>query len=222
MATKSLLNLLEEVAELQEAFPTAPEKNGPAKAPKGDIPAGGGADDDDLEDEDENPDEKAGDAAPDGKGHYTADDLREIIDYVKDVIEKEKEEKEEKEDGDEDKDDDVGEVGLDLLYEYADLLPETVINQIVDDLKDTFEIEDTMLEAIVTEGSAFFSKSKKGPAAKAASKVLRAMYRKNKTIIKKRNKKWRTSPIAQKMIALHKKAFSGLGKIHGKRVVHQI
>jgi hypothetical protein len=213
---KNLLSLLEEVSEeLQEALPQPPEKNSPK--PSVDTKEDGS----DIEDDDEDiEDETSSKDLPEGKGHYTADDLREIIDYVKDVIEKEKEEKEDGDD--EDKDDDVGEVGLDLLYEYADLLPETVINQIVDDLKDTFEIEDTMLEAIIAEGSAFFSKSRKGPAAKAASKVMRAMYRKNKTIIKKRNKKWRTSPIAQKMIALHKKAFSGLGKIHGKRVVHQI
>lgn len=176
---------------------------------------------DDVEGDEEEKEEKISDHAPDGKGHYTADDLREIIDYVRDLLEKELKDNddEEDEDGKKKDSDDIGEIGLDLIYEYADLLPETVINQIVDDLKDMFEIEDTMLESIVTEGSAFFLKSNKGPAAKAAIKKMREFYRKNKSKILSRNRKWRSSEVGKKMADLHKKIFSGMGKVKGKRVV---
>lgn len=172
------------------------------------------------DDEEEEPEEHLKDHAPDGKGHYSPDDLREIIDYVYDILDKEKDESgagddDEKKEGASD----VGEVGLDLIYEYADLLPETVINQIVDDLKDTFEIEDTMLESIVNEGSAFFSKSKKGPAAKAAAKILTDTYVKNKGKIKKRNSNWRNSDIGKKISALHNKIWKNAGKMKGKRCV---
>jgi len=171
-----------------------------------------------AEEDEEEKDEKISDHAPDGKGHYTADDLREIIDYVRDLL---KEEEEKEDDEDEKKDDGVGEIGLDLIYEYADLIPETVINQIVDDLKDMFEIEDTMLESIVVEGASFFNKSKQGPAAKAARAKMREFYKQNKSKIIKRNSKWRNSLIGKKMSDLHKKIYKGMGKVKGKRVVGQ-
>lgn len=207
--SKKLRDLLEEIQEEQfDLF----------EAPQDDVELADADADEDLDD-DEEKDEKLSDHAPDGKGHYTADELREIIDYVYDVLKKEEDEEGEEGEG---KKDDIGEIGLDLIYEYADLLPETVINQIVDDLKDIFEIEDTMLESIVTEGSAFFTKSMKGPAAQAAKRKMREYYRKNKLKIKNRNKKWRNSPIGKKMAALHKKIMKGAGKVHGKRVVHQM
>ena len=215
---KNLKELFEEITQeqLEEAkgdFP--PKKETPDT---GGITDNSGAVDKDDDEDDDEKDEKLSDHAPDGKGHYSADDLREIIDYVKDLIEKEKDEDSDEDDEDK-KSDDIGDVGLDLIYEYADLLPETVINQIVDDLKDQFEIEDTMLESIVTEGSAFFSKSKRGPAAVAAQRMQRAFYKKNIMKIKKRNSKWRNSPIGKKIAALHKKIFAGAGKLKGKRVV---
>lgn len=208
---KSLKELLEDIQEeLLEA------KNDIAPEPEGDESIEGEEDDDEEEKE-----ERLDDHAPKGKGHYTADDLREIIDYVKDLIKKEEEEDDEDE---EDGDDDVGEVGLDLIYEYADLLPETVINQIVDDLKDMFEVEDTMLESIVTEGAAFFNKGKKGPAAKAARRKMMEFYKKNKNKIKIRNKKWRNTEMGKKMAKLHSKIYSStstMGKAKGKRIVHK-
>ena len=209
---KSIKTLLEEIQEEQLELDLK-EADAPEVEPE--------TDETDEDDEEEKEDEKVADHAPDGKGHYSADDLREIIDYVYGVLKKEDEDAGDEEDGEDKKKDDVGEIGLDLIYEYADLLPETVINQIVDDLKDIFEIEDTMLESIVEEGSAFFSKSKKGPAAKAAQKKMREFYRKNKTKIKVRNKKWRASPIGKKMAQLHRKIMKHLGKVQGKRVVHQ-
>ena len=212
---KLLKDLLEEIAEeeLQEAKgDIAPDETAPAPAP---LDGGDDLDDDDDEDK---PEEKISDHAADGKGHYTPDDLREIIDYVYDVLEKELDEPASDEDGDDNKKDDIGEIGLDLIYEYADLLPETVINQIVDDLKDIFEIEDTMLEGIISEGSAFFSKGKGGPGAKAARQKMREYYRKNKSKIKKRNTKWRNSDVGKKMAALHKKIMKGVGKMKGKRL----
>lgn len=210
---KLLKDLLEEIQEEERL-----------KEAKGDIDPDAGMDSpapDDLgdedDDEDEEKEEKLTDHAPDGKGHYTPDDLREIIDYVYDVLEKEQESSDD-EDGEDKKKDDIGEIGLDLIYEYADLLPETVINQIVDDLKDIFEIEDTMLEQILDEGSAFFTKGKGGPAAKAARQKMREYYRKNKSKIKKRNNKWRNSDVGKKMAALHKKIMKGVGKLKGKRL----
>lgn len=233
---KSILNLLEEISAEKDLLEAKGDLDmgddmgagGKPPAAGGKPPAGKGADMDFSGDEDdeEEKEEKLSDHTPDGKGHYTADDLREIIDYVRDLIQKEVDEgDDEDEDGKKSEPDDIGEIGLDLIYEYADLFPETVINQIVDDLKDMFEIEDTMLEAIVTEGSAFFNKSKKGPAAKAAAKQMRAYYRKNKAKIMNRNKKWRNSEIGKKIAALHHKIFKStmsMGKIKGKRVVHQL
>lgn len=209
-----LFDLLEEIAEeqLREAEGDLPPEKAPA-----DPGAGGEADLGDDEDDDEK-EENLKDVAPEGKGHYTPDDLREIVDYCYTLIEKEQEEDDVDGDGDGKTASDLGEVGLDLIYEYADLLPETVINQIVDDLKDTFEIEDTMLESIIEEGSAFFAKSSKGPAAKAAKALLVGAYKKNKKKIKKRNGKWRTSEIGKKIAALHKKIFKGAGKLTAKRL----
>lgn len=217
---KSLLEDIEKEKQLEEAkgdFP--PEKGAPVEDAGDDVAP-------ETDEDEENEDETVADHAPDGKGHYSADDLREIIDYVYDVLRKEDEESGDGGDDDDDEDNKKdGDIGLDIIYEYADLLPETVINQIVDDLKDIFEIEDTMLESIVTEGSAFFSKSQKGPAAKAARKAMRAFYRKNKSKILKRNKKWRAGEHGKKMIKLHRKAMSKgswIGKVKGKRVVAQV
>lgn len=220
--SKTILEMLEEVVAIQEA------------APKGDDDLGADADLDtkgggDLGDEgDEEDNEPSDKDLPDGKGHYTADDLREIIDYVRDLLKDELDGADEDDDdmgGGKDKGgepDDIGEIGLDLIYEYADLLPETVINQMVDDLKDMFEIEDTMLEQIVSEGSAFFNKAKKSPAAIAAKKKMREFYVKNKKRIMARNQKWRNTDIGKKIAKLHKSIFKGIGKVKGKRVVHQL
>lgn len=204
-------NILEMLEEMQSALLEAEEEEMKGKPP---------VDTGEVDDDDEEKEEKISDHTPDGKGHYTADDLREIIDYVRDLLKDEQ-----AEDGDDDDDkkggDDIGEIGLDLIYEYADLFPETVINQIVDDLKDMFEIEDTMLESIVLEGASFFNKAKQGPAAQAARKKMREFYRKNKNKILARNKKWRASEMGQKISSLHKKIFKGMGKVKGKRVVAQ-
>jgi hypothetical protein len=213
MAKKLLKDLLEEINE------AAPGELDPMADGGGKAPAPTKAPSLDLgDDDDEEKEEKLTDHAPDGKGHYTPDDLREIIDYVNDLLDKEKD-KSDSDDGDDEDSDDIGEIGLDLIYEYADLLPETVINQIVDDLKDMFEIEDTMLESIISEGSAFFTKASSSPAAAAARKVMRSSYKKNKAKIKKRNGKWRNSEIGKKIAALHKKIMKGVGKLKGKRVV---
>jgi len=210
---KTLKELMEELNEAgDELGGTSAEV--PVKQPK---PVAAG-----LPDDDEPEEEHLKDHAPDGKGHYSPDDLREIIDYVYDILDKEKEDSGAGEDDEDGKKgtSDVGEVGLDLIYEYADLLPETVINQIVDDLKDTFEIEDTMLESIISEGaSSFFTKSNKGPAAKAAAAIMTGTYKKNKGKIKKRNSNWRNSDIGKKIAALHTKIWKNAGKMKGKRAV---
>lgn len=219
---KKLLGLLEEIQEEKDLLEAKP----PMDDEEDDIDAEDGSAPVDDYDDDEEEDEKIGDHAADGKGHYTADDLREIIDYVRDLLKDEKEDDDDDDDdfGDDDDEDDksdqMEEIGLDLIYEYADLLPETVINQIVDDLKDMFEIEDTMLEAIVTEGSKLFNKSRKSPAAAAARKKMMEFYKKNKAKINKRNAKWRAGEHHAKMSMLHKKAYkSGMGRIKGKRIV---
>lgn len=155
------------------------------------------------------PDAEFDETAPDSEADYSADDLREIIDYVYEILDKE-------DDGE--LNDSVGEIGLDLLYDYADVLPQTVLNQIVADLKEIFEIEDTMLESIVTEGAAFV-KQKKGSIAKALAKKARKYYAKNKSSLKAKNKKWRKSAIGKKLIALHKKMMKKLGAKKGKRLV---
>jgi hypothetical protein len=204
-------NILEMLEELQVALIEAEEEETAAMATKKPVTTGD-------EDEDEE-DEKISDHTPDGKGHYTADDLREIIDYVRDLLKEENDEDDDDEEGNKKGGDDIGEIGLDLIYEYADLLPETVINQLVDDLKDMFEIEDTMLESIVTEGASFFNKAKKGPAALAARSKMREFYRKNKGKISARNAKWRASEIGQKVSGLHKKIYKGMGRVKGKRIV---
>ena len=160
-------------------------------------------DDLDLEDEESEETEEApkeptiDDVAPDGKGEYDADDLREVIDYVYDILDRE-------DDGE--GNDSVEEIGLDLIYEYADVLPDTVINQIVDDLKEMFEIEDTMLE------SALFMKSKSGKAASMAKKVMKKVYKKNIKSCKGKAKAFRTSKEGKEIAKLHKKAYKGLWK----------
>jgi hypothetical protein len=209
---KSILALLEEIQETQSL-----------NEDKDDLQSKENTGTDEGEEGDEGEEEFTSDHLPDGKGHYTASDLQEIIVYIRDLLKEELEQSDDDVETDKKGEpDDIGEIGLDLIYEYADLLPETVINQIVDDLKDMFEIEDTMLESIIQEGSAFFNKSKKSPAALAARKKMREFYRKNKTRILARNKKWRNTPIGKKIAALHSKIFKGIGKVKGKRVVHQL
>ena len=160
--------------------------------------------------EDLDDDEEANiDEVPTGKGDYTADEFREIIDYIYDVLDKE---------DDDELNDSVGEIGLELLYNYADVLPQTVINQVVDDLKEMFEIEDTLLESIVCEGAKFVKKIK-GSIAKAAAKKSRIYYKKNKSKLKLRGQKWRKSSHGKKMITLHKKVQDRLGAKKGMRLV---
>lgn len=169
------------------------------------------SDSDDLEDADtdKTPEQELDDEAPIGSGDYTGDDLREIIDYVYDILDRE-------DDGQ--LNDSVGEIGLDLLYDYADMLPQTIINQIVEDLKEIFEIDDTVIESIVTEG-AVFVKKKTGALAKAIKKKAKQYYKKNKANLKMKNKKWRKSAIGKRLIALHKKILKKFGKRKGKRLV---
>lgn len=193
MAKKSFMDILEESHKLVEA------DEEPIEEPIDD-------EDEEIDDEDE---EANIDDVPTGKGDYSADELREVIEYVYEILDKE---------DDDELNDSVGEIGLDLLDQYADLLPQTVINQIVDDLKEIFEIEDTMLESIMSEGAKFVKKAK-GPAAKAAAKKARAFYKKNKAKIKKNAKLWRKSAHGKKMVALHKKVMERLGAKKGMRLV---
>ena len=203
---KLLKDLLEEIQEEQNMLEAKDNELAPEEQPQ-----------DTDDDNDDEEDEKIQDHLSDGKGHYSPSDLREVIDYCYTLIEKEQEEDKDG-DGDGKTASDLGEIGLDLIYEYADLLPESVVNQIVDDLKKTFEIEDTMLEGIIEEGSAFFTKSSKGPAAKAAKALMIGAYKKNKSKIKKRNSKWRGSDLGKKIAALHAKIWKSAGKMKGKRL----
>lgn len=212
---KSFKDLLEELEEskLYEAGKEdPPEEN-----------AGNDDVDSDDDDDDEEKDEPSAKELPDmdKKNQYTADDLKELIAYVQDLLKKEHEEDGDDDDDDDDKkkDDKFEDIGLDLISEYADLMSNSLINQIVNDLKSVFEINDSMLESVISEGGAFFNKSQSGPAAQAAKLVMRQYYRKNKAKILKRNKKWRNSEIGKRMIALHKKIMSGMG-MKGKHVVH--
>ncbi len=157
-------------------------------------------DEEEEEEEEEKPDEKEpnlDDVAPEGKGEYDAEDLREVIDYVYEILDKE---------DDSEDNDSVEEIGLDLLHEYADVLPNTVINQIVDDLKEMFEIEDSMLE------SALFSKSKNGKAALMAKKITKKVYKKNIKAVKSEAKKFRTSQEGKVIANLHKQIYKNLCK----------
>ncbi len=158
--------------------------------------------DDTLDDEDDEESISDEDMPADGDD-YTPDDLREVIDYVYEILDEE-------DDGE--VNDSVGEVGLDLMYEYCDTFPQATINQIVKDLKDTFEIEDSVMESIVTEG-AVFVKSKKGAVAKALKKKAKMYYKKNKAKVKMAAKKWRKSATGKKVIKLHQKM---LKKFKGK------
>jgi hypothetical protein len=173
--------------------------------PVADAPVEDEETDEDFEDEDDvNTDD-----VPTGKGDYTADEVREIIDYVYDILDKE---------DDDELNESVGEIGLDLLYNYCDVMPQTMLNQIVDDLKEMFEIEDTMLESIMSEGAAFVKK-KKGTIAKAAAKKARVYYKKNKSKLKMKGAKWRKSSHGKKLIKLHKKVQARLGDKKGMRLV---
>lgn len=176
-----------------------------------DAALAGGKDDVDTEEDDEFDDEDDvnTDDVPTGKGDYTPDEFREIIDYVYDILDKE---------DDDELNESVGEIGLDLLYNYADVMPQTMLNQIIDDLKEMFEIADTMLESIVTEGAKFVKK-KKGMIAKAASKKARMYYKKNKSKLKLKGAKWRKSSHGKKLIKLHKKVQARLGDKAGMRLV---
>lgn len=209
--SKKFRDLLEEAVELksimeapEDELDDDPELDDP-ELDDPELDGEEGAGDEDAGDEDAEFDEMA----PDSETDYSPDDLREIIDYVYEILDKE-------DDGE--LNDSVGEIGLDLLYDYADVLPQTVVNQIVSDLKEIFEIEDTMLESIVTEGAAFVKK-KKGSIAKALAKKARKYYKKNKTDLKNKNKKWRKSAVGKKLIALHKKMMKKLGAKKGKRLV---
>ena len=84
-------------------------------------------------------------------------------------------------------------------------MPDTLINQLVDDLKEMFEIEDTMLEAL-------FTKSKKGKGAQLVKKTMTKVYKKNKKSIKSKAKAFRTSQEGKKIVKMHKKAYKGLCK----------
>jgi len=190
MAKESFKDLLESTYKLREADEVAPEEEEEVE----------------LEDDDDEDAEESLDDLPQGKGDYTADDLREIIDYVYEILDKE---------DDDELNDSVGEIGLDLIYEYADVFPATVLNQLVDDLKELFEIEDTMLESIVTEG---FVKQKKGALAKQLQKKAKMYYKKNKAKLKQKAKKWRKSSHGKKVIALHKKLAKRLGSKKGFRL----
>lgn len=81
-------------------------------------------DDSEDDDDDEEKDEPSPKELPDmKKGHYTADDLKELITYVQDLIRKEHEEDEDSNDEDSDKKhDDFGDVGLDLISELRHFL----------------------------------------------------------------------------------------------------
>ena len=187
-------DLLKEAFELVEADDDLKMGSGGDEDPEVDD-----IDDDEDTDEDKGDDE---DVTPDSEADYTPEDFREIIDYVYDILDKE-------DDGE--LNESIGEIGLDLLYDYAEALPQTVINQIVADLKEVFEIEDTMLESIVTEGAAFV-KSKKGSIAKALQKKAKKFYKANKNKVKANNTKWRKSAVGKKILAFHKKALKQFGK----------
>lgn len=194
MAKRNFMDILEESYILREKGEELPEEELDTEE-----------EDDEFEDEDDiNTDD-----VPTGKGDYTADEFREIIDYVYDILDKE---------DDDELNESVGEIGLDLLYNYADALPQTVLNQVVDDLKEMFEIEDTMLESVVTEGAAFVKK-KKGAVAKAAAKMAKKYYKKNKSKLKLKGAKWRKSSHGKKLIKLHKKVQARLGDKKGMRLV---
>lgn len=195
MAKSKFMDILEESYKLQEADELDTEL-----APDDEET-------DELEDDDE--DDVNTDDVPTGKGDYTPEDFREIIDYVYDILDKE---------DDDELNESVGEIGLDLLYNYADVMPQTMLNQIVDDLKEMFEIEDTMLESIISEG-AVFVKKKKGMIAKAAAKKARLYYKKNKAKLKMKGAKWRKSSHGKKLIKLHKKVQARLGDKKGMRLV---
>lgn len=191
---KSFKQLLEEATDLLEADDTDIDDE------MGD--GGDDIDDDEDTDDEDKKDDSDEDLTPDNGTDYTPEDFREIVDYVYDILDKE-------DDGE--LNESVGEIGLDLLYDYADALPQTVLNQIVEDLKQVFEIEDTMLESIVTEGAAFV-KSKKGSIAKALQKKAKKYYKSNKSKVKAKNTKWRKSEIGKKILAFHKKALKQFGK----------
>jgi len=159
--------------------------------------------DTEIEDEDDEDAELDTSDQPADGNDYSADDLREIIDYVYEVMDEE-------DDGE--INDSVGEIGLDLIYEYCDTFPQAAINQIVTDLKQIFEIEDSMMESIIAEG-AVFVKSKKGAVAKQLKKKAKQYYKKNKAKVKMAAKKWRKSASGKKAINLHKKI---LKKFKGK------
>jgi len=89
--------------------------------------------DDELENDDDETEEDDEDLFHQGTEDYSADDFREIIDYVKDLIDLE---------DDNEINNSVDEIGLALLYDYADVMPQTLINQMVEDLKEIFEIEE--------------------------------------------------------------------------------
>jgi len=197
MTTPRFRELLESTYKLKEAAGKPPVE-----------------DDDELEDEELEDDDEGSDLdteeVPSGEADYTPDEFREIIDYVYEILDRE---------DDDELNDSVGEIGLDMLYNYADVLPQTVINQIIEDLKEMFEIQDTMLESVLAEG---FVKQKKGTVAKLAKKLAAKAYKRNKSKIKLKAKKWRKSARGKKIVALHKKLFKRLGSKKGMRLVSNL
>ncbi|NCP97680.1 hypothetical protein GW796_05495 [archaeon] len=166
--------------------------------------------DDELENDDDETEEDDEDLFHQGTEDYSADDFREIIDYVKDLIDLE---------DDNEINNSVDEIGLALLYDYADVMPQTLINQMVEDLKEIFEIEDEMMESLVTEG---FVKKKKGVLARKKSIKAAKIYKAKKAKIKLRASKWRRSARGKKVISIHKKLQKRLGKRKGMRLVSNL
>lgn len=205
---KNIKTLLEEIEKEKELLEAGEDMEQPEAQPK--------APDESSEDDEDAPEEKLEDYLHQGKSDYTPEDLIEIVKYCETLIEKENDENDE--DGEKKGNSDLGEIGLDLIAAYAQMMPSTVISQIIHDLQDIFELEDTMLESVITEGASFFTNAKNSPAKKAAKELMINSYKKNKTKIDKRNDKWKYSDIAKKIAKFHKLAFKGLGKIKGKKL----
>lgn len=151
---------------------------------------------------------------PSEKTNYSSDDFREILNYVYEILDQEDEE---------DKggqNDTSSQIGIDLLIEYADGIPQQIINNMVADLKEIFDIEDEFIDDTddepVSEG---FVKQKKGSAAKLTRKKARLRYKKNRAKLKMKAKKWRKTSGAKRAMKLHKKLFKRLGKKPGMRLV---
>lgn len=157
--------------------------------------------DEDFGDEEKPREPGISDLAPDGENKYDAEDLCEIIDMVYEILDKE---------DDDEENESVEEIGLDLWREYSNLLPETVINQVISDLRETFDIDDQILES--------FGKSKTSPAMLAAKKLMHKHYKRNKKKLVARVKAWRVSKEGKSLIRAHKQAFKFLKIKRGKKL----